>query len=227
MRTRKRWVGAVVLLAAAAAGAAVIDRKSDLLAVADRVHELAVQVRARALVSIAGDKGEPEVHEATSAASGILVGGGLVLTDAGSVMLPSGDGAEPAASIGVAVGEIGILSAQVVTADLHLGVAVLRLPDAVGELPGVRFAEDPPRPGDVLIAVGAHGDSLRAVDATLAGSDRAGLHLSADLPREFRGAPLFDDHGLLVGMVERDRAVPAARLEELLAVARNARAEAR
>ncbi|MFL5308988.1 MAG: hypothetical protein ACJ79H_00905, partial [Myxococcales bacterium] len=87
-------VFASVAIAAGASAAAVVlpPPEAGLQAVADRVHALAVLVRARALVPERTDDGALKVHQALSSASGVLIGDGLVLTELGAVALTAADG---------------------------------------------------------------------------------------------------------------------------------------
>ena len=223
------WVFASAVLSAGAARAAVVvplPQRPELQAVADRVHALTVQVRARAFIAEHTDGGL-RVHEATSSASGVLVGNGLVLTGLSAVMLRGREGGlQPANEIEVVVDDVGTLPARLLAGDTGLEVAVLQRPDEAGSLAGASLAAEDPNAGDAMLAIGVDGDSIRAVGVFL---ERAGLgdgtgprlQIDRALPPLFWGGPVFDDRGHLVGITTHPAstggtAVPASLLRPLL-----------
>jgi hypothetical protein len=205
------------LLAASRAPAAVVVVRPDFKSVADHVHSLTVLVRGHAFVAGRDEEGHLRVNEGSSAASGVLVGGGLVVTDLSSVTLPGKGGMpEPVASIEVQISAVGTVPAEVASLDAELGVAVLRLPDAARELPGAVLARQDRDENDGYIAIGADGTHVTALPV-LAGRGGARLTLDRDLPDVFRGGPLFDGQGRLAGLiVGTSAAVPASQLRPLL-----------
>jgi S1-C subfamily serine protease len=205
-----RLLCAILSVAGTASASVVVPLPyhPDLQAVADQVHGLAVQIRARAFVAEQTDGGL-RVHEATSSASGVLVGDRLVLTSLGAVALQGPNGAmQPASEIEVVVDDVGPLPAQFVSSDRGLDVAVLLLPEEARDLPAASLAADDPNAGDGLLAVGVEGDSIRAIGVLLehvALGDDPGprLHTDHPLPPALWGGPLFDDRGHLVGITTR------------------------
>jgi len=116
---------------------------APVVAVVDRVHGMVVQVFAA--------RGPEKINTA----SGVLAGGGLVLTDMRALLFVG-----PAGSMQVAT-EIAVLTskgafpARLVDSALDAGVAVLELPEAASELEGPPLAQGSGDVGDQLIAVHA------------------------------------------------------------------------
>lgn len=207
----KRLIGlpfAFAALIASAAHAAVVRPlvpHPELRGVADKVHALAVLVQARAPIELA-DKTGRVVHTATqSASSGVLMGGGLVLTDLRAVAMRIGDRLQAAPTINVQIDGVGSFAARLIGADSSSGVAVLRLPDAPGSLPGAALAKGDPLAGDAVLALGIEGREVTAVGVVLEQQSSDKLQTKQPLPEQFWGGPLFDAHGDLVGL-----ALPAA-----------------
>jgi len=224
------WLFASAVLSAGAARAAVVvplPHRPEIQAVADRVHALTVQVRARAFIAEQTDGGL-RVHDALSSASGVLLGDGLVLTGLSAVTLRGQDGAlQPANEIEVVVDDVGPLPARLLAGDAGLDVGILQLPDVARSLPGASLAAEDPNVGDTMLALGVEGDSIRAVGVLLervGHGDDAGPRLQIDhaLRPPFLGGPLFDDRGRLVGIMPTHpasaggTAVPASLLRSLL-----------
>jgi len=220
----------IAIVACASRAAVVLPPSGNpgLQSVADRVHALAVLVRARALIGERTDGGGLRVHEALSLASGVLIGNGLALTELGAVTLTAADGRrEVASQIEVVVDDVGPLPAHVLAADAALDLAVLRLPDEARALPGALLAPDDPDIGDPLLAVGADGDSLDAVGVHLTRVDSGAdgtrrLRTDRALPAPFWGGPLFDARGRLGGLNTppagaAGTAVPASLLRSAVA----------
>jgi S1-C subfamily serine protease len=216
------WVGAV-----RAAVVVPLPHRPELQAVADRVHALTVQIRARAFIAEHPDGGL-RMREAVSSVSGVMVGDGLVLTVLSAVALPGRDGGlQPVNEIEVSVDDVGSLPARLVAGDTGLDVAILELPGEARALPGASLAAEDPNAGDAMLAIGVDGDSITAVGVSL---ERVGLgddaspRLQIDhaLPPHFFGGPLFDDRGHLVGIASAHpgsaggTAVPASLLRSLL-----------
>jgi S1-C subfamily serine protease len=198
---------AFAALIACAAHAAVVRPlvpHPELQGVADRVHALAVLVQAQAPIELA-DKTGRVVHTATqSASSGVLMGGGVVLTDLRAVAMRIGDRLQAAPTINVQIDGVGSFAARLIGADASSGVAVLRLPDAPGGLAGAALAKGDPLAGDAVLALGIDGRDVTAVGVVLEQSSDK-LQTRQPLPEQFWGGPLFDAHGDLVGL-----ALPAA-----------------
>jgi hypothetical protein len=211
---------AALSLPASHARAAVIVPAPDFKSVADRVHALTVLVRGRAFVAGHDEAGHLRVDEGTSAASGVLVGAGLVVTELSSVTLPGKDGKpEPVSGIEVVIPEVGSVPAEIASVDADAGIAVLRLPDETRELPGAVLALREHSDGDAFIAIGADGTRLRAVPvlAGRSGGDGLRLRIDRELPDLFRGGPLFDGQGRLAGLiVGGNAAIPVSRLRPIL-----------
>ena len=218
---------AVAILAGSAAAAAVVAPRlyqSDFATVADRVHALTVQVRARAYVAD-DSEGQVRVHDAISVASGVLVGQGVAIAEFDAVMLSTPDGPAPANEIEVLIDDVGAVPARLVAADENADVAVLQLPTAVRRLPGAVMADDAPAIGDAVLAIGIEGDSIKAAEVLLAGSENAGetdgrLRLDRNLPPPFRGGPLFDAQGRLVGVATRPTSAGADAVTTVSALRR-------
>jgi hypothetical protein len=164
--------------------------------------------------------------ENINTSSGVLAGGGLVLTDMRALLF---DG--PAGSMQVAT-EIAVLTtkgafpARIVDSVLDAGVAVLELPEAASELEGPPLAQGSGDVGDQLIAVHPSKQGPAIVFEVIGFSvERTGnplqLRAAPALPISFAGAPVFDAAGalagLLVGPTGQDIIfVPPARLLQIL-----------
>jgi S1-C subfamily serine protease len=229
-RSAVAWIAAVSAFVAGSARAAVVVPVSaplDMQAVADRVHSLAVAVRARAFVSDGAPGGRGHLTEAVTSASGVLIGDGLVLTTLSSVALSRGDGHfEPAESIDVVANEVGLVPALLVMGDPALDLAVLQLPEELRGLDGATFAPRDPLVGDEMLAIGAEGNSLYVVGINLeqvefAAGGAARLYADRPVPPSFSGGPLFDGEGRLAGLTtpgasDSGFAVPASVLRALI-----------
>ena len=176
-------------------------------AVVDRVHGMAVQVfAANALKKI-------------DIASGVLAGGGLVLTDLRALLV---DG-QPATESAVLTIQ-GVFPARIVGGAIDAGVAVLELSEAASVLEGPPLAEQ--TSGEQLLAVRAskQGTSIgfEVIGFSVKPSpDAFRIQPMPGVPIGFAGAPVFDAGGelagLLVGPNERDVVlVPSPRLLEIL-----------
>ena len=218
-RSAAAWIAAVSAFVAGSARAAVVvpvPAQLDMKAVADRVHSLAVAVRARAFVSDGEPGGRMHLTEAVTSASGVLIGDGLVLTTLSSVALRRGDGRfEPAESIGVVADEVGLVPARLVMGDAALDLAVLELPEELRGLDGARFAPTDPVIGDGMLAIGAEGNSLYVVGVNLeqvefATGGAARLYVDRAVPPSFSGGPLFDGEGRLAGLTTPGATTPGA-----------------
>ena len=194
-----------------------VDNESvdaPVVAVVDRVHGMVVQIFAA------------RSAEKINTASGVLAGGGLVLTDMRALLF---DG--PAGTMLVAT-EIAVLTtkgtfpARIVDSALDAGVAVLELPEAARELEGAPLAEGSAGVGDQLLAVHASKQGPALVFDVIGFSvERTAsplrLRAAPGLPIAFAGAPVFDSGGelagLLVGPTGQDIIfVPPARLQQIL-----------
>jgi S1-C subfamily serine protease len=201
----KRLIGlpfAFAALIAFAAHAAVVRPlvpHPELRGVADRVHALAVLVQARAPIELADKTGRVVRTATQSASSGVLMGGGLVLTDLRAVAMRIGDRLQAAPTINVQIDGVGSFAARLIGADASSGVAVLRLPDAPGGLAGAALAKGDPLAGDAVLALGIEGREVTAVGVVLEQSSDK-LQTKQPLPEQFWGGPLFDAHGDLVGL---------------------------
>jgi hypothetical protein len=235
-------VAPILLLGAACAHGGALDRRADsemkndspaispwtgpednpiadvggdvaVTAVVNRVHGMAVEVLA------AGGGGKINV------ASGVLAGGGVVLTDLRALLVPGPGGSlRPPAAIAVLTTK-GALPARLVAGALDADVAVLELPQAALALEGPPLAEGPP--ADQLLAVRAakrgHALAFEVIAFSMQQSqDRLGLRSASPVPISFAGAPVFDSAGelagLLVGANEHDVVlVPSARLLQIIA----------
>jgi hypothetical protein len=160
----------------------------DLRAVAERAHAWTVFVSAKS--------GEDQIT-----ASGVLIHGGLVLTDLHGLLSQQPDGSIAPAEITVVVDGVGPLPALLTGGDVALGVAVLRLPDEVRGLPGATIASEDPGVADELLAMGNDGSSVDVLGVKVDHIDaNARLRTSAQLPPQFRGGPLFDANGNLAAL---------------------------
>jgi len=181
-------------------------------AVVNRVHGMAVQV-------FAAGSGEK-----INVASGVLAGGGLVLTDLRALLVEGfGGGLQPAAEIAVLT-TTGAFPARLVGGAIDADVAVLELPEAARALEGPPLAEG--TSGNQLLAVRASKQGPALLFQVIAFSlkqsqDALRLRSAPGLPISFAGAPVFDAGGelagLLVGPSEQDVVlVPSARLLRIL-----------
>jgi hypothetical protein len=160
----------------------------DLRAVADRTHAWTVFVSA----SSGGER---------ATASGVLIQGGLVLTDLHGLLSRQPDGTLAPAEITVVVDGVGPMPASLAGGDVALGIAVLRLPPAAQSLPGATIATEDPNVADQLLAMGTDGNSVDVLGVKVDHVDAdARLRTSAQLPDQFRGGPLFDAKGELAGL---------------------------
>jgi hypothetical protein len=165
-------------------------------------------------------------REKINVASGVLARGGLVLTELRAVLVEGSDGdLQPAAEIAVLTTK-GSFPARLAGVDAGVGVAVLGLPEAAGVLEGPRLAESSPGGADQLVALRASkkGPALlfEAIGFFMPGSDDPLRPRSAPgLPASFAGAPVFETHGQLAGLLiagskNNVLMVPAERLLEIL-----------
>jgi hypothetical protein len=165
-------------------------------------------------------------REKINVASGVLARGGLVLTELRAVLVEGSDGdLQPAAEIAVLTTK-GSFPARLAGVDAGVGVAVLGLPEAAGVLEGPRLAESSPGSADQLVALRASkkGPALlfEAIGFFMPGSDDPLRPRSAPgLPASFAGAPVFETHGQLAGLLiagskNNVLMVPAERLLEIL-----------
>jgi len=185
-------------------------------ALVNRVHGMAVQV-------FAGRAGRINV------ASGVLAGGGLVLTDLRALLVD----AQPATEIAVLTTN-GAFPARLAGGALDADVAVLELPEEARVLEGPPLAEE--IPADQLLAVRAAKQGTALLFEVIGFSvkqseDALRLRSMPGLPVSFTGAPVFDTGGelagLLVGPNEHDVVlVPSARLLEILGHVHPAAAQA-
>ena len=176
----------------------------DLHAVADRAHAWTVFVTA----SGGGVK---------SSASGVLIGGGLVLTDLHGLLTREPGGAVVPAEITVVVDGVGPLPARLAGIDAALGIAVLRLPDQARGLPGAAIAAVDPDVADELLAMGTDGTSVNVLGVKVDHIEGGVmLRTSAALPASFRGGPLFDARGNLAALELPEGAAAASSVLHLL-----------
>ena len=173
---------------------AVVSDDSPVVAVVDRVHGMVVQVFAA--------RGVDKINTA----SGVLAGGGLVLTDLRALFF-----AGPGGTIQVAT-EIAVLTTQgafparVAGSVVDAGVAVLELPEAAAELEGPPLTEGSSEVGDQLLAVRASKQGPSIVFDVIGFSvERTAnpmrLRAAPGLPIAFAGAPVFDAAGALAGLL--------------------------
>lgn len=194
-------VGLILALLAAVVGP--LWTAPDLRSVADRAHAWTVHVTAR---------GANE----TVTASGVIIRGGLVLTDLHGLLSKQPDGTIAPAEIVVDVAGVGALPALLAGADVALGIAVLRLPDAARDLPGADIARSDPDIADPLLAMGSDGKVVDVLGVKVDHVDRLRLHTTGALPPEFRGGPLFDAHGDLAALELPTGAAAASSVLRLL-----------
>lgn len=176
----------------------------DLRAVADRTHGWTVFVSA----SAGGER---------ITASGVLIQGGLVLTDLHGLLSRAPDGSMTPAEITVVVEGVGPMPASLAAGDVALGIAVLRLPPAARSLPGATIATEDPNVADELLAMGTDGNSVDVLGVKVDHVDAdARLRTSAQLPDQFRGGPLFDTKGDLAGLQLPEGAAMASSVLRVL-----------
>lgn len=176
---------------------------ADLHSIADKAHGFTVFVIAKT--------GESQIS-----ASGVLINGGLVLTDLHGLVAKQADGSLSEAEIVVVLDGLGAVPARLAGADVALGIAVLRLPDEARKLPGADIATSDPGVADELLAMGTDG---KVVDVLGVRVDHVGLpllHTSATLPGSFRGGPLFDASGHLAALELPGGAAAASSVLRLL-----------
>ena len=188
---------------------------APVVAVVDRVHGMVVQVFAA--------RGPEKINTA----SGVLAGGGLVLTDMRALLFEGTAGSMQVATEIAVLTSKGAFPARLVDSALDAGVAVLELPEAASELEGPPLAQGSGDVGDQLIAVHASKQGPAIVFDVIGFSvERTAnplrLRAAPGLPIAFAGAPVFDAGGelagLLVGPTGQDIIfVPPARLLQILA----------
>ncbi len=142
--------------------------------------------------------------------------GRSVLTGQGSGFFISSDGyavtnyhvVEKADNVEVSLDDGRVFTAKVVGADERSDIAVVKV-EGAGKLPFVTFADDPPRIGDWVIAVGnpfGLGGSVTAGIVSARGRDiGAGpyddfLQIDAAVNRGNSGGPTFDTDGNVIGV---------------------------
>jgi hypothetical protein len=183
-------------------------------AVVDRVHEMVVQVFAATSA------------EKINVSSGVLVGGGLVVTDLRTLLVETpGGGLQPATEIVVLTAR-GAFPARIAGGALDAGVAVLELPESARVLEGPTLAEGSSGGGDQLLAVRASKQGPAFVFDVIGFSieqseDALRLRSAPGLPVGFAGAPVFDAGGALAGLLAGPREhdvvlVPSASLLQIL-----------
>jgi hypothetical protein len=187
---------------------------APVVAVVDRVHGMVVQVFAA--------RGPEKINTA----SGVLAGGGLVLTDMRALLFEGTAGSMQVATEIAVLTSKGAFPARLVDSALDAGVAVLELPEAASELEGPPLAQGSGDVGDQLIAVHPSKQGPAIVFEVIGFSvERTGnplqLRAAPVLPISFAGAPVFDAAGalagLLVGPTGQDIIfVPPARLLQIL-----------
>jgi hypothetical protein len=164
--------------------------------------------------------------EKINVASGVLAGGGLVLTELRAVLVEGSDGGlQPAAEIAVLTTK-GAFRARLAGGDARVGIAVLKLPESAEALDGPPLAEASPRSADQVVALRASkkGPALlfEAIGFSMPSSeDSLRPRPAAGLPASFAGAPVFDGRGKLAGLLVAGsrndiRLVPAELLLEIL-----------
>jgi hypothetical protein len=193
------------------------DASADapVVALVDRVHGMVVQVFAA------------RSAEKINTASGVLAGGGLVLTDMRTLLFEGPGGSKQVATQIAVLTTQGAFPARIVDSALDAGVAVLELPEAASELESPPLAEGSGEVGDQLLAVHASKQGPALVFEVIGFSvERTAnplrLRAAPALPISFAGAPVFDAAGalagLLVGPTGQDIIfVPPARLVQILA----------
>ena len=164
-----------------------LGAQADLRSIADRSHGFTVFVVAQA----GGSR---------TSASGVLIRGGLVLTDLHGLLARQADGSMTEAEIVVVVEGLGAVPAKLAGADVTLGIAVLQLPDRARQLPGADIATSDPDIADELLAMGTDGKVVDVLGVRIDHVGRPLLHTSASLPESFRGGPLFDANGHLAAL---------------------------
>ncbi len=180
-------MGPGLLLALVAFVVRPIWSAPDLSAVADRAHGWTVFVVATS--------GEYKAY-----ASGVLIQGGMVLTDLHGLLSQNPDGTVVPADIVVVVDGVGPLPAVLAGGDAVLGIAVLKLPDQVRGLEGATIASADPDVADELVAMGTDGKNVDVLGVKVDHVDRERLHTNQTLPALFRGGPLFDANGDLAAL---------------------------
>jgi hypothetical protein len=215
-------IAASILIVAGAADAAVtpdFQQQPSPAPIVDRLRATAVEV-------VAAGSGDQ-----VNVASGVLAGGGIVLTDLRAVLVQAPSGLlDPARAIAVVTAQ-GVFPARVIGAAHDVDVAVLELPRAARGLEGAALAENPSATGDPLLAIRAlkQGAELSfeviGFSIEAAEGDARRLKATPALPIDFAGAPVFDADGALAGLLvssgEKDGLlVTAARLRQILERAR-------
>jgi S1-C subfamily serine protease len=203
-----------MLMAVALLASIVIPDAPDLKSVADRMHGAVVQVRGHA-------------GETASYATGVLVGSRLAVTTLHTVAARAGeDKVVPLPYIEVFLPDQGVALAQLVSADLRLDLALLRLAEDAPGLDGPTLAAQDPARGESLIAMGAGEDAVTAVEVTVS-EPRGGLFAVSSrhpLDSRFWGGPLFDLQGRLAAIeltaLGEPRAIPARLVKEWIERAR-------
>jgi hypothetical protein len=210
------WSGPVAdPIAGASSDAPAASPDAPVLALVDQVHGMVAQVFAA--------RGADKINTA----SGVLAGGGLVLTDLRALFFEAPDGSLQVATEIAVLTSQGAFPARIVGSVFDTGVAVLELPELARELEGPPLAEGSADVGDLLLAIRAskEGSSLLFEVIGFSVAQTAGnplrLRAAPGVPINYAGAPVFDAAGalagLLVGPTGQDIIfVPPARLLQII-----------
>ncbi|HEX9577125.1 MAG TPA: serine protease [Myxococcales bacterium] len=193
-----------------------LEQPDPFRAVAERMREDVVQLRARALLGVRGQDGRITKGEAELTGSGVLIGKGLAVANLHLAVLPDAEGRlAPVESVEIVVPGQGAFSATLLGGDVDLDIAVFRL-EGGDSLPGAALAESDPAVDESVVAMGATGDRIAAVRSAISEVRDAGFVLAAPLGRDFWGGPVFDSQGKLVGVLGPIAAVRASALRVIL-----------
>ena len=210
------WSGPVAdPIAGASSDAPAASPDAPVLALVDQVHGMVAQVFAA--------RGADKINTA----SGVLAGGGVVLTDLRTLFFDGAGGSMQAATEIAVLTSQGAFPARIVGSVFDTGVAVLELPELARELEGPPLAEGSADVGDLLLAIRAskEGSSLLFEVIGFSVAQTAGnplrLRAAPGVPINYAGAPVFDAAGalagLLVGPTGQDIIfVPPARLLQII-----------
>lgn len=210
MNARRVALG-FALCGAASAAVIVPDPAARWKAIADRLFATVVQVRA-----------DESQHAAIASATGVLIGNGLAVTTLHAVAAASGEKLVPMQEAQVQLAGAGAVDARVTDSSAELDLAILVLPAKTVGILAAPLATEPPAQGDLLIAMGTGDDAVAVMGVVVSqvSGELFTLASKRTIDARFRGGPLFDERGRLVGLLQvsedGSRAVSARAIQRML-----------
>src|SRR5262249_25680637 len=116
----------------------------------------------------------------------------------------------------------GPVDARVMDSSVELDLAILVFPDKAADAPAAPLSTEPPAEGDLLIAMGTGDDAVAVMGVVVSNvsGDLFTLISKRAIDARFRGGPLFDEKGRLVGVLQvsedGSQAVSARAIQRML-----------